>query len=821
MSYRGAYGGSIKGVSPADELLLDHVTYDAGGDDVLVDVDFVAAAIHGSTASTGNLTISSTTNASKGDIFFGSSVYREGTNRMGIGTATPNNSFHVKTGTSSAISNIFALAQLENSGTTYLQFLTPNSATAGIIFGDPEDADAGGVLYNHNQGRLRLITEGQVRIEGTGTTVLTLKDTDGAGDAANLSIDFTDSGDIVQAQIATAASSDDLNIKCIAGAVKLFANSVKKLELTDSGQCEIPGADGTGVKIIIGDSATTADCLISFRDVDGATTRRFGWDNSSSEFQAEDNLGVMQSLGGGGGAFLPLTGGTLTGSLTIEDVGANILTLKDTDGAGDAASLALRFVDSGGTVQANITTEAGADDLQIKSQTGAIELYAANVLRLEIQDAGKCFIVGEINEGDKLNLGDSSQGGNAFLACFDKAVGVYRSIGWDNTANEMQLEATGGGRSTIVTASNLATQISTQGVTGPLTIADAGVTVLTIKDTDGAGNAASVAIEFVDSGDVEQAVIKTSASNNDLQVRSTTGAVKLFANNTNKLEVADSGQCTIHGADTTTVKLVLGDASTSNDCLMSFRDTGSATQRGFGWDNGDSKFVMEDDTSTLQTVVHAGNITDQIRVDYAGGGTNNVALGLNALDSTTNNSNVAIGSGAMENSTSPSCMTAVGKDALNANVTGNSNTAIGCNSMADSTSSNNCAVGVNTLKLATGGQNTAIGKSAGDVVGSGSENTFLGNNAGGLVTTGSNNICIGNNVDTSAVGASNETIVGNSSTTSTEVFGVFTATGDGMVFPSFTTTNRDAITGMVAGQVIYNTTTSVLNFYNGSAWAAV
>ncbi len=45
---------------------------------------------------------------------------------------------------------------------------------------------------------------------------------------------------------------------------------------------------------------------------------------------------------------------------------------------------------------------------------------------------------------------------------------------------------------------------------------------------------------------------------------------------------------------------------------------------------------------------------------------------------------------------------------------------------------------------------------------------------------------------------------------------------DGIPFiPSFTATARDALTGVPAGSVILNTTSSKLNFYTGSAWEAV
>ena len=43
----------------------------------------------------------------------------------------------------------------------------------------------------------------------------------------------------------------------------------------------------------------------------------------------------------------------------------------------------------------------------------------------------------------------------------------------------------------------------------------------------------------------------------------------------------------------------------------------------------------------------------------------------------------------------------------------------------------------------------------------------------------------------------------------------------GLDLVSYTTVARDALVGMVAGRLIYNSTTKKINFYNGTAWAAV
>jgi hypothetical protein len=47
------------------------------------------------------------------------------------------------------------------------------------------------------------------------------------------------------------------------------------------------------------------------------------------------------------------------------------------------------------------------------------------------------------------------------------------------------------------------------------------------------------------------------------------------------------------------------------------------------------------------------------------------------------------------------------------------------------------------------------------------------------------------------------------------------STTKGFLPPRMTTAQRDAISSPPAGLVIYNTSTNVLNFYNGSAWGAV
>lgn len=57
--------------------------------------------------------------------------------------------------------------------------------------------------------------------------------------------------------------------------------------------------------------------------------------------------------------------------------------------------------------------------------------------------------------------------------------------------------------------------------------------------------------------------------------------------------------------------------------------------------------------------------------------------------------------------------------------------------------------------------------------------------------------------------------------TNTDKVAQFTSTSSGIVLPRMTETQRDNISGATAGELVYNTTTDKLNFYNGSAWEIV
>ncbi len=72
---------------------------------------------------------------------------------------------HIWRGSAGVVTGIAAATLiLEDNAVTYIQFLTPNTAAPGLLFGDPESVAAGAVLYNHNDDSLAFQIDGAVRL---------------------------------------------------------------------------------------------------------------------------------------------------------------------------------------------------------------------------------------------------------------------------------------------------------------------------------------------------------------------------------------------------------------------------------------------------------------------------------------------------------------------------------------------------------------------------------------------------------------------------------------------------------------------------------
>ena len=80
---------------------------------------------------------------------------------VGIGTTNPDNVLHVHKATAGTVAaDANSILTLENDTTAYLSFLTPATATSGILFGDTGDNGRASVLYNHNIDSLSIEVAG-------------------------------------------------------------------------------------------------------------------------------------------------------------------------------------------------------------------------------------------------------------------------------------------------------------------------------------------------------------------------------------------------------------------------------------------------------------------------------------------------------------------------------------------------------------------------------------------------------------------------------------------------------------------------------------
>lgn len=149
----------------------DKYTFDSSGNFAAVG-NLTAPTLYGGAASGGNLSLGSTSHATKGKILFGTSAYDEVNNRLAIGTATAVTGAALTLagghlmplvdasmdigGTSNRVRNIFASATVKSSGTgSQASVEITGSAGAASIYFFPNSASLTGQITNPSNGVFR------------------------------------------------------------------------------------------------------------------------------------------------------------------------------------------------------------------------------------------------------------------------------------------------------------------------------------------------------------------------------------------------------------------------------------------------------------------------------------------------------------------------------------------------------------------------------------------------------------------------------------------------------------------------------------------
>lgn len=106
----------------------------------------------GGTAASNALTLSSTSNATKGNILFGTSAYDEVNNRLGVGTTSPTAALHLKAGTAAASTAPLKLTSGTNLTTAEAGAMEYNGSS--LLFTPTTTAGRSGVVMYDAQGNV-------------------------------------------------------------------------------------------------------------------------------------------------------------------------------------------------------------------------------------------------------------------------------------------------------------------------------------------------------------------------------------------------------------------------------------------------------------------------------------------------------------------------------------------------------------------------------------------------------------------------------------------------------------------------------------------
>ncbi len=481
----------------------------------------------------------------------------------------------------------------------------------------------------------------------------------------------------------------------------------------------IVNADITPATITNASLATIASA-----DTPGYIVVRDGSGNFSASTITANLIGTVT---GHASLDLPLTGGTLTGTLTLP--------------AGTAAAPSLQFTGSTNTGISAATGNvlsfdiAGAEQMNISGSGVTVDTNLTVINNLSL--SASTTTIGNVFKGGVLFISDFGTN-NLFMG--------YSGNLTLTGASNVTVGLNAGGSLTSGTANTILGAFSGTAVTSGGANTFIGGSVA-LANTTGSNNTA---------------VGSQALSSNIVSGNTAIGVTALFSNTTGINNVAvgmSSLEFNTTGSSNTAVGVsalqsnTIGSSNTAvGSSSLSINSSGSSNTA-----VGSSSLAVNT-TGTSNTAVGASSLATNST------GISNTAVGATALTgNTTGASNTAVGSAALAANTSGNNNTAVGTNALTTNSLGSTNTAVGFDALtktsvsgntavgssslaANTTGTSNTAVGLNSLTANTFGiQNTSIGSTALDANTTGNNNTAIGFNALGTIITGTDCTAVGSN----------------------------------------------------------------------------
>ena len=338
---------------------------------------------------------------------------------VGIGTTSPDQTLHVHKGSAGTVaSQANSVLTLENSTTSVLQFLSPNTASNQIRFGDPQDNGAGYIDYSHSSSaltfgvngpeRMRIDSAGNVgigtsspsfilgtglHIDSSGYTSIVLQK-GGAGQGHN--IDFTDASNALQYRIGTNFASGGENLLFAYGSTPTIG-----MTLNSSGNVGIRTASPSYALDVVGAIRATnssGSTIIVNRTSNPGSIELQHSGTQTANFQAISGGGVATYIGSSPSEAMRITSagnvgiGTTSPAVKTQIVGSGAI-FRISDDVSTSGTIDISASSSEAVIHAN--TYASAVPLVFKN---------ASTERMRIDSSGNLLV------GDTASISGGSEG---------------------------------------------------------------------------------------------------------------------------------------------------------------------------------------------------------------------------------------------------------------------------------------------------------------------------------------------------------------------------------------------------------------------------